>query len=195
MNARHLLSLAAALLLLPLATALAGPKEKAHDETLILFGQRRVGIAVPDGFVFASNKDEQGLITAHLNSPKETVSLQISFLPDNDGEFSTSRGRKELMVRSFQQYVVGSVEQGMRFEELEPRTGSGTYCVFTDTSLVGKTKFPPGEYLNSTTGVKSWHGCLALFTLFSNNTTSDEYRAAMKILRDSLNDLPLTPLL
>lgn len=185
----------ALLLAVPLAGLPAAPKEKARQETLILFEQRRVAIAVPEGFVFASNKDERGLISAHLADPKDKISLQISFMPDRDGEYATARARKELMVQSFQQYVSGSVEGAMQFEELEPRAGGGTFCVFTDASLVGKTKFPPGEYLNSTTGIKSWRGCFAVFTLLSNDTKSDEYVAAMKILRDSIAELPLTPLL
>jgi hypothetical protein len=172
----------------------ASAKDKAHDETLVLSGQRRVSLTVPAGFLYASNKDERGLITTKLSDPKDVVSLQITFLPDTEGEFSTARGRKEMMVQSFQQYVAGSVEQGMRFEELEPRGGAGTYCVFTDAALVGKNKFPAGEYLHSTTGVKSWPGCIAVFTLLSNNTTSEEYQTAMKVLRESLIEPPLTPL-
>ncbi|MCX6952155.1 MAG: hypothetical protein NTV51_08305 [Verrucomicrobia bacterium] len=193
MNFRAVFRLIALLLALPLGGLLAA-KEKARDETLILFEQRRVAIAVPEGFVFTSNKDEQGFITARLNDPKDKVSLQISFLPDSEGEYATARGRKELMVKSFQQLVSGSVEQAMQFEELEPRSGAGTYCIFTDSALVGKTKYPPGEYLNSTAGIKSWRGCFVVFTLLSNDTKSDEYRAAMKVLRDSLAELPLTPL-
>lgn len=188
-------ALLALLVLLPLFAPSAAAKEKAREETLLLFGQRRVALAVPEGFVYSSGKDERGLITAKISDPKEKIALQISFLPDADGDFTTSRGRKELMVQSFQQYVAGSVEQAMQFEELEPRFGGGTYCVFTDSSLVGKAKIPAGEYLHSTTGIKSWTNCLAVFTLLSNDTKSAEYRAVMKLLRESVSEPPLTPLL
>lgn len=195
MSARLAHPLLALLLLLPLTGAPATAREKAREEILVLFGQRRVALAVPDGFMFSSDKDERGMITAKITDPKEKISLQLSFLPDADGDFATARGRKEFMAQSFQQYVTGSVEQAMQFEELEPRAGAGTFCVFTDASLVGKTKLPPGEYLNSTTGIKAWPGCFAIFTLLSNDTTSHEYRAAMKVLRESLVERPLTPLL
>jgi hypothetical protein len=174
--------------------ALAAPKETAREETLILFGQRRVTLTVPAGFRYSSGKNERGLITTKLTDSAETIVLQISFLPDESGEFVSSRGRKEFMVETFQPYVGGSVEKAMQFEELEPRSGGGTYCVFTDANLVGKTNFPPGEFLNSTTGVKSWRGCIAVFTLLSNNTTSEEYRTAILLLRESLSEPPLTPL-
>lgn len=186
-----------ALLLVSLVSASAiGPsKSKDREEVLVLFEQRRVALSVPAGFVFSSGKSEEGIITAKLNDPKETVSLQISFLPDPHGEFAIARQRKEFIVRSFQHYVTGSVEQAMQFEELESRTGAGTYCIFTDASVVGKTKLPPNEYLNSTTGLKAWRGCFAVFTILSNGTTSAEYLVAMKILREGLKELPLTPLL
>ena len=143
MNLRLAPAWLALLLALPCAAALAAPKEKARDELLVLFGQRRVTLAVPAGFVFSSDKDERGLITARLADPKEKITLEISFLPDTDGEAATPRGRKEFLVQTFQRYVAASVEQAMQFEELEPRAGAGTYCVFTDQDLVGKTKLPP----------------------------------------------------
>jgi hypothetical protein len=179
-----------ALLLLVPATA----KEPAREETLHLFQQRRVSVAVPAGFLYTSGKDERGFITAKLSDPKDRISLQIAFLPDSTGEAASPRGRKEFMARTFQLYVGGSVEQAMQFEELEPRTGAGTFCIFTDASLVGKSKLPPGDYLNSTTGLKAWNGCIAVFTLLSNGTTTEEYLAAMKVLRESVQEKP-TPLL
>ncbi len=171
--------------------SVAFAKEKAREETLMIFGQRRVLLNVPEGFIFSSEKDERGLITARLSDTKEKVSLSISFLPDNDEQGATPRSRKEFMVQTFQQYVSGSVEKAMQFEELDPRTGAGTYCVFTDSTLVGQTKFASGEYLNSTAGVKAWRGCLAVFTVFSNDTKSEEYLTTMKFLRESVMEKPL----
>lgn len=174
--------------------ATGAPKDHSRDETLVLYGQRRVILTVPAGFTYSSEKNDRGLITAKLTDSKETIILQISFLPDDKGEFATSRGRKEFMAQSFQPYVSGSVEKAMQFEELEPRFGSGTYCVFTDANLVEKKSFPAGEFLNSTTGVKTWRGFAAVFTLLSNNTTSEHYHTALRLLRESLNEPPLTPL-
>ena len=174
-----------------LSTITAFAKEPAREETLHLFQQRRVTVAVPAGFIYSSGKDERGIITAKLTDAKERIALQISFLPEPDGDVATARGRKEFMARTFQLYVGGSVEQAMQFEELEPRTGAGTFCVFTDAALVGQAKLPPGEFLNSTTGLKVWNGCMAVFTLFSNGTSSDEYRAAMTLLRESVAEKPV----
>jgi hypothetical protein len=84
--------------------------------------------------------------------------------------------------------VEGSVEKAMQFEELDPKVGAGTYCVFTDANLVGKAKLPPGEFLHSTTGLKAWPGVVAVFTLLSNDTTSHEYTSVMKMLRTSVEE-------
>ena len=53
-----------------------------------------------------------------------------------------------------------------------------------------KLPVPPGDYLKVTTGLKAWSGCFFIFTLLSNETASDEYQAAMKLLRQSFEELP-----
>ena len=170
--------------------AAAGAAPKIQEETVFIFQNRRVTIAVPEGLGFASSKDDRGLISAKLGHPKAKISLEITFRPDPDGAFATARSRKEFMNEIFHVYVDNSTEKAMQFEELEPRVGAGTYCVFTDASLVGKKKLPPGEYLHSTTGLKTWPGVVAIFSLFSNDTKSKEYQALMTMLRESIAEKP-----
>ena len=174
--------------LLPIAVTTAGPK---REETVFLFENRRLALAVPDGFGYASSKDERGLINVQLAAPKDKATLHLLFIPDPEREFANARTRKEKMVDLFQEYVDSSTEKGMQFEELEPRTGVGTFCVFTDAKLAGKTEFPPGEYLHFTTGLKVWPGVVAIFRLFSNDTNSSEYKALMKMLRESVQEKPV----
>ncbi len=175
-----------AVFVIGLAAPIAGAKEK--EEIVALFQNRKVTVAVPEGLTFAGRQDAQGMITVLVADPKDTVRLQISFLPDLEDQYSSARGRRELMNEMFAQYVASSVEKAMEFVELEPKTGAGTYCVFKDASLVGKTTLPPGEYLHLTTGVKTWPGVAAVFTLFSNDTQSKEYQAALKMLRESVQE-------
>jgi len=171
-----------------LVGAAAAPK---REENVFLFENRKLSVAVPDGFSYGQGKDDLGLINIQLAAPKEKLTLHLVFIPDPDGQFSNGRTRKEKMVELFQDYVDSSVEKGMQFEELEPRMGVGTYCAFTDASLVGKEKRAPGEYLHVTTGVKAWPGVLAIFRLFSHDTRSAEYQAAMKMLRESVQEKPV----
>lgn len=175
-------------LLLVLAVSAGVRGASAEEESVFLFQNRKVVFVVPKGLGFASTKDEHGIISVRVGHPKNKISFQVSFLPDPDGRFGTPRGRKEFMAETFQEYVAGSVEKAMRFEELEPRVGAGTYCVFTDSNLVGQDKVPRGEFRHSTTGLKTWPGVMGVFTLMSNDTTSEEYRAIMAMLRESMEE-------
>lgn len=155
---------------------------------MFIFQNRKITIAVPSDLGFSSNKNERGIISFRLGHPREKISLEVAFLPDPDGRFTTARNRKEFMNDTFQDYLADSVEKAMQFEELDPALGSGTYCIFTDAKLVGH-KIPRGEYLHTTTGLKAWPGVVAVFTLFSNDTTSKEYREVMAMLRLSVTEV------
>lgn len=179
------------LTLLALAVAPLAAPAKEQVETVFLFQNRQVVIAVPDGLGFASGKDSRGMMTVQVADQKQKVSLQVTFLPDPESQFSTARSRREFMNETFGHYVESSVEKSMQFEELEPRIGAGTYCVFTDASLVGKAKVPAGEYLHSTTGLKAWSGVVAVFSFFSADVNSPDYLAVMKMLRESVHENPL----
>lgn len=178
------------LLLFPLLLAAVSAAPPGQDETVFIFQNRRITITVPAGLGFASSRDDRGVITVRIGHPKEKVSLELTFLPDPDGRFATARGRKEFLNETFHAYVASSVEKAMQFEELDPRAGAGTYCVFTDANLVGRAKLPAGEFLHSTTGLKAWSGVGAVFTLFSNETQSKEYQSLMTMLRESVAEKP-----
>lgn len=179
-----------ALLLLIVAPA-AGGLTKTREQKIALTETRDVVVGVPDGFALATGQDPSGAIAIKLSNPDESVTIDIQFLPDPEGKFATPRARMELLHEMFTEYVDSSSEKGMQFEELEPRTGGGTYCVFTDKKLVGKTDLPPGEYLHLTAGVKVWPGVFAVFRCFSNDTTSAGYRAVRTMLRESVHERPV----
>jgi hypothetical protein len=177
--------------LLSLASSVPLTAAAQREESVLIFENRRVAVAVPPGFSFASSQDEAGLINLNLADSGNKVSLHVVFVPDPEERATQARARKEKMVELFKGFVASSVEQAMRFEELEPRRGAGTYCVFTDAGLVGRPSFPPGEYLHLTAGVKAWQGVIGVFRLFSNDTTSAEYLAMLKLLRGSVEERPV----
>src|SRR5687768_2741634 len=109
-----------------------------REETIFLFENRKVTIAVPTGFGYAANKDELRAYQVKLGDAKNRVSLDIVFLPDAEEQFNQPRARREMLAEHFSAYVDSSSEKGMQFEELTPRAGAGTYCVFTDAKLIGK---------------------------------------------------------
>ncbi len=160
--------------------------EFEREETLVLFEGRRVVVAVPNGFVFASGQDNLGVVRVQMHNAREDVSMQLTFLPDLAERFADGYERHRFMHESFSEFAESSVEKAMQFEYLRPKVGAGTYCIFTDAKLVGQTKFPPGEYLHATKGLKVWPGVLVVFSIFSNETKSDDFRAALTLLRESV---------
>jgi hypothetical protein len=158
-----------------------------HREEIVTLSEvRKVAIAPPTGFTFASGRDAEGLIRVQLNTADDSISLQLTFLPDFEQRFMDGYERNRFLHESFSEFAESSVEKAMQFEDLKPKVGAGTYCVFTDAKLVGLKKYPPGEYLHATKGVKVWPGVMVVFSIFSNDTVSKDYLAAMSLLRESV---------
>jgi hypothetical protein len=177
-------------LLLPALAFGSGTVAKTREQKIALTESREVIIAVPDGFSLVTGRDDSGVLGVKLSGPKESVTIDLQFLPDPEGKYASTRARLELMHEMFNEYVDDSTEKAMQFEELDSRVGAGSYCVFTDTKLVGKTDLSAGEYVHLTTGVKSWPGVITIFRCFSNDTTSPAYKAIMAMLRESVNEKP-----
>lgn len=178
-----------ALLLISLLAAGASALAKDRDETLILSQDHRITITVPDGYVFSSGREESGMIMAKIADAKEKVQLQVSFRPDPESRLGVEQQQMDFLAQVCRQYAEDSVEKSYDFKPLAPHRGSGTYCVFTDASLVGKP-VPKGEVLNVTTGVKSWPGWTIVFTVLSNDTTSKEYLTLLRLVKESFEEKP-----
>ncbi len=173
-------------------------KGLAKDEIVQLSEERRVVIAVPEGFHYSARRDDKGLIRAQLIDGAEKLSLQVVFLADPAGQVADENGQKDFLAAATRVYAEGSVEQSYDFKALEPKVGSGLYCAFTDITLAHSGKpVPAGEYLHATTGVKAWRGGFLLFTLLSNETTSPEFHSLFRLLKDSFEEkkVPTGPLL
>jgi hypothetical protein len=168
-----------------------GRPAKSREENVRVFESRKITIEVPEPMSFSTAKDENGLVVIKLADRGDTLNMELRILPDVEGRFANARARKELMYEMFNEYVDSATEKAMQFEELDPRVGAGTYCVFTDAKLVGKTTLPPGEYLHLTAGLKAFPGVLVVFRCFSNDTTSAEYQSLMKMLRESVQERPV----
>ncbi len=181
------LVLAMGLLIAPLTAPAAAQRE----EILELAPGRRVTIAVPAGFVVERASDPAAPPELRLRDVAGVVSLDLAFLPDPEGRAATPRARRERLVELFQEHVSASVEQAMRFEELEPRRGAGTWCLFTDRALVGRAELPPNEYRLLAVGVKAWPGVMVVFRLFSQDADSPAHRAAWALLRESVEERPV----
>src|SRR5206468_386006 len=97
----------------------------------------RITITVPEGFAFSSGRDDQGVLMAKITDAKEKIDLQVRFQPDPASELGSEAKQMEFLAKICRQYAEGSIEKGYDFKPLDPQHGSGTYCRFTDASLVG----------------------------------------------------------
>lgn len=150
---------------------------------LSIFQQRQISIAVPDGWTYAESRDERtGVQTATIGDPSGEIQLSISFLSDQANRLATKPALEKQMRTLFEEYVSGSVEQKMTFTYAETADGIEGHVVFTDRSLAGK-EIPKDQRLVSTTGLRSWPGVYAFFTLLSNQTRSEAYATALEIVR------------
>ena len=172
---------------------LGGVCLSAKEQTVPVYAGHSITVDVPENFTFAEGRDPQGFVTVKLADPVRKIDLVISFVPDPQGKVSNDESQRGLVADACRTYAEASVEKSYDFKDLAPHTGSGTYCTFTDASLVRKLPLPPGEYLMVTSGVKAWPGCCLVFTLLSNNLSSDEYAAAMKLVRESCEEQASRP--
>lgn len=175
------------LLLLALLAAGSRGLAKEPAENTILFLDHRVSITVPAGFTYTSGRDDDGTIVAQLADSKQVNKLQVQFQPDPAGRLGTETQQMDFLAAACRRYAEGSVERSFDFKPLEPRSGHGTYCSFTDATLVGRTP-PKGEFLHVTTGVKVWPGWVIVFTLLSNDSASKDYQALLTLMRESFDE-------
>lgn len=153
---------------------------------LPLYGGQVLTVDLPKGWTLESGANPEGLITARVASRDAQVSLQITFFPDAEGRLGREADQRKIVEEIAARYVPDSVEQEVRLVPLRSRHGAGFYCVFTDAKLVGQVELPPSEYRHATTGLRASAGWFGLFTLFSQNTDSPDYRAGLDLLRHSL---------
>lgn len=184
--AAPLLGAYAAILAAPVA--LAAPPT-GSTRTITIFEARQIEIPVPPGWTFEnkSSPDKEAQ-TIELADPKKEVQLDVSFLPDPDGEMSTRKGLEEQARKIFVFYLPQSVEKDMKLDAFDAPGGLGVFTSFTDKTLDPK-HIPEGEKLVSTTGLRSWKGVYLIFTLLADSRNSAAYRSALEIVQSGLKQV------
>lgn len=159
------------------------------SKTVTIFEGRQVVIPVPSGWKLedktSPKKEAQ---TIELVDPKKEIQLDVSFLPDPDGEMSTRKALEEQARRIFVFYLQQSVERDMKLDAFDAPGGLGVFTSFTDKTLDPK-HIPEGEKLISTTGIRSWKGVYLIFTLLADSRSSAAYRTALEIVQSGLKQV------
>jgi hypothetical protein len=163
--------------------------QSSGTKTVTIFEGRQIAIPVPPGWKFENKSSpDKEVQTVELVDPKKEIQLDVSFLPDPDGEMSTRTALEEQARKIFVFYLQQSVEKDMKLDAFESPGGLGVFTSFTDKTLDPK-HIPGGEKLISTTGIRSWKGVYMIFTLLADSRTSAAYRTALELVQSGLKQV------
>ena len=121
-------------------------------------------------------------------SPTKSVSIQITFLPDPNGIFSTKESVDRAVTQANQQYVEGSVEKKINLIQLESKSVRGCYSIFTDAEVANAKEQKKGEFAKVTSGVFVIKKQGAVFTLLSSDSNSEEYKLALRTIAEHISN-------
>jgi hypothetical protein len=116
----------------------------ASAETIDLGTRGALAITVPKGWTLATQKEEDSGVAVTLSPPagvNAKLLLNVAFVPEPKPVSRDEIQEKVLSVCD--QFVDASVEKKKTLRDFS-LTGSafGSYCIFTDASLVGKASKP-----------------------------------------------------
>ena len=175
-------------LALAFAVVLSARVGLAEDtRTITIFEGRQVWVPVPAGWSLDERREPRnGVKIIQLQDPGKEVDLQMSFFPDPSDRLS-SRAALESEARGFlETYVETSVEKKIRLTFFEAPDGSGAFARFTDGQL-DLRHIPKDEKLIAVSGLRSWKGDYALFTILTNTTDSETFKKALDIVKSGIH--------
>ena len=157
------------------------------NRTVEIFQGRQVTIAAPTGWTFEATRDEKtGVQTMVLDDPSGEIKLALSFLPDSTNRLASKAAVEAQMQAVFADMLQGAVETEMKIVITEaPGGGFEGHTIFTDRQFIGR-EIPKDERRLATAGIRSWPGFFAVFTILSNDSTSDAYNAALKLVQSGV---------
>ena len=118
------------------------------------------------------------------------LQVKLAIIADPDGRFSTPEALDELVTMASQQFIANSIEQTPKLTRLATKVGVGAYCTFTDSRMVGVVTPAAGEFRNVTSGVYVIGKQAVIFTIFSNNTSSPDFQAAIDLIAGGISVAP-----
>ena len=166
---------------------LAATSAAAADRTLTIFEGRTIAVAVPDGWTFQEHRNDMGVQTVSLVDPSGEIHVDASFIPDSENRLASQQALEAEMRLAFGDLLKGAVEKDFKFVYAKTVDGLEGHMVFTDKTLVGKPVGKDDRRI-ATSGIRRWPGVFMLFTVLSNQTESDAYRAAMRLIARDIRD-------
>lgn len=120
------------------------------------------------------------------NTGDTDISLLIDFIQPKEDIDLTQMKVKNLVTEKGQTFENMSVLGKTVIKTLNVEDGYGYYATYKDASLVGKTSYPPGEFLNTTQGMLKKSNLLINFTLLSNDTSAENHIFALQFLANGI---------
>ena len=159
----------------------------AAGERTLSVGRARLSIDLPPGYSYKTERDQEGNARVTIENPVWQISITAIVAAESDPKITTTEWQQNMLISECADALSQSKEGDYKFKPLGTKNGTGTYCIFTDSTLKKGDSIPAGEYINMTAGVKAWPGCLVFFKIMSNDVSSDEYREAFMLMRDSFS--------
>lgn len=116
------------------------------------------------------------------DSGDTNISLLIDFMVPKNDEPLNQNALKKMVQDKGKAFEPSSVNKTTKLKPLQLENGFGYYAEYTDASLVGKTSYPPGEFLHTSQGLISKDGVIVNFTLLSNDLEAENYIFAIQFL-------------
>ena len=176
-----------------LAAALLGfaPGQAAEPDpaalTVAVPGGDSLAIRVPKGWKCDAGKPApEAPPTVDFTSPGG-IQAKLTMMADAEGRFVTPEAVDELVTIANQHFAENAIEKTPKLIRIKAKVGHGAYCIFTDSKLVGVSTPAEGEIRNVTSGVFVIGKQAVIFTILSNDITSDEYRAALDLISNGIS--------
>jgi hypothetical protein len=169
--------------LLLLATVGVAPAQT--QQSVKIPGGGRISILVPPGYSFRVERDTEDNAAVFMENPVWPINITAFIIAERDPAITTAEWQQNQLISRVADALPQAKEQDYNFQTLHPSSGTGVFCVFTDSTYKKPQDLPLGEFLNLTGGVKAWRGCFVFFQIMSNGTTSSEYQEAFQLCEKS----------
>src|SRR5215813_6748006 len=111
-----------------------------------------------------------------------TLSFKVFASPADADSLKTQAEIEAAVKKMSASYVEGSVEKTNTVRRLQPKSGAGAYCVFTDADLAGVAQLRPGQFRHITLGLVKVGDYVFIVRGYSNSKDGDDYKAMLSVL-------------
>ena len=151
-------------------------------------GDKQVGMYVFKWWrAFSKEIDERFLHFKFTDDEGDTpITLLVDFIVPASEDALSDKEIRSFFQSKAEKFLKTSVETQLLAQKMKADNGFGYYQTFTDKNLVGKSSYPPGEYLYTTSGLMTHGDVIVNFTLLSNDYTAQNHQFAMIFLGKAL---------